>query len=215
MSVRLVLATRNAGKTHEIREILSGSTDARILSLDELGLEPTPDEDAVEAYDTFHENAVAKARFFARRTGLPTIADDAGLRVDALGGAPGVRTKRFALDAGRVPRPPEIPLDDLNNALLLERLAEVPAERRTAHFVCAAVLAWADRPVQAAVGTCSGRIGIAARGSHGFGYDPVFLVPELDRTFGELGAPEKNARSHRARAFRGLATVLRSQAGTA
>lgn len=210
MQMRLVLGTRNTGKVREIREILDGVTPARIVSLDELGLEPTPDEEAAERYSTFCENAAAKAYLFADRTGLPAVADDSGLRVDALDGAPGVRTKRFALDAGHVPRPPQSTLDELNNALLLERLAAVPAERRTAHFICAAALAFPGRRPQAAVGACSGRIALAARGSRGFGYDPVFLLPALDMTFGELPEAEKNARSHRARAFRALAALLRS-----
>jgi XTP/dITP diphosphohydrolase len=206
--MRVALATRSTHKAREIRDLLSRVThaipDLQLLSLDELGIPPGPDEDDIEAFDTFRENAVAKARYFAQRAGVPTIADDSGLSVAALGGAPGVRSKRFS---GRTDLSGDA-LDEANNALLLERLRGVPPGQRAAHYVCAAALAFPSGAVYTALGVCSGEIALAPRGTGGFGYDPLFIVPELGATFGELPPEEKNRRSHRARAFRALAAEL-------
>lgn len=199
----LLLATRSAHKAREIAQILA-LLELAIVMLDELGLDPTPEEETIEVYDTFRANAVAKARFFAARLQRPALADDSGLRVDALNGAPGVRTKRFS---GRDDLEGRA-LDDANNALLLEKLAGVPEERRGARYVCSAAVAWPDGRTLATAGTVAGRIAAEPRGEGGFGYDPLFHVPELDARFAEVSAERKNAISHRARAFRALAAVL-------
>jgi XTP/dITP diphosphohydrolase len=206
----LVLATRSADKAREIRAILAGARHP-ILTLEETGLAYDPAEEAVEDADTFLGNARAKARYYAARTGRPVVADDSGLVVDALDGAPGVYSKRFSGRADLA----GLALDRANNDLLLLRLQGVPEERRTARYVCAAVLAWPGdpRPPLAAIGTCEGLIATAASGDGGFGYDPLFLVPELGATFGTLPADEKNRRSHRGRAFRALAGLIADEPG--
>jgi XTP/dITP diphosphohydrolase len=199
----LLLATRSADKLREIRAILAGSAALRLVSLADLGIGESAEEEAIEAFDTFRENAQAKAAHFARLTGATTLADDSGLMVDALDGAPGVRSKRFsgAAAAG-------IELDRANNAELLRRLAGVPPERRAARYVCAAALATPDGVNFTGMGTCSGLILEAPAGSGGFGYDPLFYLPELGATFAEVDAAEKHRRSHRARAFRALVAML-------
>jgi XTP/dITP diphosphohydrolase len=199
----LLLATRSAHKAREIGQILA-PIDLAVVTLAELGVEPRPEEDRIEAFDTFRANAVAKARYFSERLGRVTLADDSGLRVDALDGEPGVRTKRFS---GRSDLEGAA-LDRANNALLLERLEDVPDDRRGARYVCCAAVAWPDGRALAAVGTVSGRIATEGRGTGGFGYDPLFHVPALDARFAEVPAPVKNAISHRARAFRAIAATL-------
>jgi XTP/dITP diphosphohydrolase len=163
--------------------------------LNELGLEPTPSEKELERFDTFAANALAKARHFRDRSGLPTLADDSGLRVDALGGAPGVRSRRFAPAELQA----ELGIDAANNHYLLEQLRAVPHERRTAHFVCtvAVALPGAERVF---AGRVDGLILEAARGTGGFGYDPLFFVPELGQTLAEIPRSEKNRLSHRGKA---------------
>lgn len=199
----LLLATRSAHKAREIAQILA-PLRIDIVTLDDLGLEPVPEEEDIEAYDTFTANAVAKARYFAGRLGRIAVADDSGLRVDALGGAPGIRTRRFS---GRTDLQGQ-PLDDANNALLLEKLDGVPEPERGARYVCAAAIAWPDGRSFTTTGTVSGRIARDASGEGGFGYDPLFHVPELGARFAEVPAERKNAISHRARAFRALAVAL-------
>src|SRR5688572_25019530 len=135
-----VLASRSADKAREIRDILKQSRRVTILSLDDAGVPPSDDEDHIEAFDTFLANAHAKATHFIRITGTPTIADDSGISVDALHGAPGVRSKRFANVPGLSGRP----LDQANNRLLLDQLQAVPATQRTAHYTCAAVAHFPD-----------------------------------------------------------------------
>lgn len=201
----LVLATRSRHKVAEIQRIL-GPLHLTVETLADLGLPPVPEEDQIEVHDTFHANAVAKARWFAHRTGRITLSDDSGLRVDALHGRPGVHTKRFS---GRHDLDGQ-PLDDANNRLLLERLHGVPAERRGARYVCCAAIAWPDGRAVTAIGTVEGRIATEPRGGEGFGYDPLFHVPALDARFAEVPAAIKNAMSHRARAFRALAARLAS-----
>jgi XTP/dITP diphosphohydrolase len=201
---RLLVATRSSHKLRELRELLDlRRTD--LLSLDDLGIPDDPIEDGA----TFETNAAIKARFGARRSGLPTLADDSGLEVDALGGGPGVRTRRYA---------GELATDADNNAKLLEALRGVPPERRGARYVCVLALAQpvaAGRlgglPVIAARGTCRGRIATEPRGSGGFGYDPIFeptSEPPGGRTLGLWSPAEKLAISHRARAARRLAPRL-------
>jgi XTP/dITP diphosphohydrolase len=202
----LLLATRSRDKVREIREILDGSVARRLLSLNDLGLTPLPEEDNVEAFHTFHENAIAKARFFASLTGLPTVADDSGICVDALSGEPGVRSKRFAARPGLH----GLELDRANNAELLDRLRSVPAQDRTAHYLCAAAFVEPNGSAAeiVALGTVRGRLLDQERGQGGFGYDPLFLLPHLGRTFAEIDQ-EKRFLSHRSRAFRALAVFLR------
>jgi len=199
--MRVLLATRSGDKAREIREILASVPGLTLLTLSDLGIEPDAAEEELEALETFQENAAAKARHFARLTSLPVLADDSGLRVDALGGAPGVRTKRFSGRTDLIGRD----LDEANNLVLLERLRGVPPEARGARYVCAAVLAFPDGRIVAGLGSCRGEIATAPRGTGGFGYDPLFYVPALGRTFAEVSAQEKNRISHRSRAFRALA----------
>lgn len=199
----LLLATRSHHKAGEIRRILE-RLDIDVVTLDQLDIDPSPDEDEIEVHDTFQENALAKARYFARRLQRPAMADDSGLRVDALDGAPGVRTKRFS---GRADLDGQ-PLDDANNALLLETLRDVPASERGARYVCVAAIAWPDGRSLTATGTVAGSITTSLAGAEGFGYDPLFHVPALGARFSEVTAAAKSAISHRARAFRALATAL-------
>ena len=150
---------------------------------------------------------MAKARYFAERSGLPTVADDSGIEVDALDGAPGVHSARFAIEAGRV-APGQHP-DDANNALLLERLRDVPEAARTARYRCVvAHLDTATAPPEVVEAACEGRILTAPAGTGGFGYDPLFLSTELGRGFGEVPSAMKHRVSHRGRAFRALIEVL-------
>ena len=199
----LVFATRNRGKLVELRHLLPNNV---VLSIDEaqqqLGvIIDEVDEDA----DTFVGNAAKKARAVAAATGLPALADDSGLCVDALAGAPGVYSARFAGPNAD---------DAANNAKLLRELAAVPPAQRTAHFCCALVLADSRGPLGDAIisadGTCAGEILRAARGSAGFGYDPLFLVTALGQTFVELDVGRKSELSHRARAMRAIAPQLQA-----
>jgi len=206
----LLIATRSADKLAEIKAILGSSLNARLLTLQDVAIAPDPAEDAIEAYATFLENAVAKARYFARLSGLRVLADDSGLAVFALGGAPGVRSRRFAIDEGMVDREARgNELDEANNDLLLQKLAAKPDSVRTAHYVCAAACADPTRLLGSSVGTCSGRITHERIGMGGFGYDPLFLIPELGVTFAQLTPAQKNTRSHRAIAMRALVPLLR------
>lgn len=206
--MRLLLATRSVHKAGEIRRILSPVPDLELVSLDEAGVPETPEEEGLEPHDTFEANARSKAAWFQARTGLPTVADDSGLEVDALEGAPGVRSKRFA------PLPADVEgeaRDRANNEHLLERLEGVPPGRRGARYVCVAVLDAGEAHARAFRGEAPGEILEAPRGTGGFGYDPLFHDPELGRTFAEIPPAEKNARSHRGRAFRALAEHLRER----
>ncbi len=199
----LLLATRSTHKAGEIQRILG----LPLIGLQELGIAESPEEDALENADTFLGNARAKALYFTRRTGRITIADDSGLEVAALQQRPGVRTRRFAMDAGAADLSGTA-LDQANNALLLDCLKNTPPEQRAARYVCAAVLSTPDQQIFAALGTCTGEIATQPRGQGGFGYDPLFLLPDLNVTFAELTPEQKNMRSHRARAFRALATLF-------
>ena len=202
--MRLLVATRNPGKVRELRDILAAYPDIEIIGLEHLGVPESPEEDAVEAFETFEENALAKARYFAALTGALTLADDSGICVDALGGAPGVRSRRFA---GEVEARGEHQ-DEANNRHLLRLLADVPPEARTAQYVCAAALAGPPGWDDVFVGTCDGVVVDSPRGSGGFGYDPLFYLPDEGMTFGELPAERKREISHRARAVRAAAEAL-------
>lgn len=224
--MQCLVATRSQGKIREIRALLGVDHSLNLTTPDELGIEYASAEDAIERFDTFRENAMAKALYFAGLSGLPTIADDSGIAVSALGGAPGVRSKRFALDqrhtAGADDAGASIPhrnelsgeaLDQANNDLLLQRLHGIPPPRRGAHYACAVALAIPKEPILITIGTVSGMIATEPRGNAGFGYDPIFLVPELGLTFAEVPAAEKNRRSHRARAFNALRSQLSAALG--
>jgi XTP/dITP diphosphohydrolase len=202
--VKLLVATRNAGKVKEIHEILAAVPGVEVVGLAELDVPESPDEDDVEAFDTFEENALAKARYFAAKTGLPALADDSGICVDALGGAPGVRSRRFApVDEARGERQ-----DQANNRHLVQVLAEVPDERRTARYVCAVAIAWPGGDKLVRTGTCEGVVLREPRGAGGFGYDPLFYAEDAGRTFGEIPAERKHEISHRGRALRAIAQAL-------
>ena len=206
MASDLLVATRSLDKLDEIRAVVGTSKRTRMLTLRDLGIEPSPAEDDLEHFDTFVENALAKARYFAELTGMKTLADDSGLIVAALDGGPGVRTKRFAIDHGYVTSDVAgKPLDEANNRFLLEKLAGT-SDRR-AHYISAVALVDERRTITA-VGTCTGEITEVPRGSGGFGYDPLFYIPVLDKTFAELSMTQKNERSHRAVAMRAIATHL-------
>jgi XTP/dITP diphosphohydrolase len=198
----VVLATRNRGKLAEIVKLLGGGGGGdgagamTLVTIDELA----PGVDLIEDADTFEGNALAKARQAAAATGRPAIADDSGLEVDALGGAPGVYSARYA---GQ-------PSDDgRNNSKLLEALRGVADDRRTARYRCVAAFVDPARGIEITRdGACEGEILRAPRGSLGFGYDPLFLVPGLGKTMAELTIDEKNQLSHRAIAFRALAAAI-------
>lgn len=192
----LLLATRSAHKIAEIRRILPG---LELESLGEAGVHETPGEADLETAPTFLGNALAKARHFAARTGRGVLADDSGLRVDALGGRPGVRTRRLAVDEGDAERPD----DDANNRTLLRLLRDVAPGRRGAAYVCAAVFVAPDGTARSAIGVCRGTIVDVPRGEGGFGYDPLFELPD-GRVMAELTDAEKDAVSHRGRAIRAL-----------
>jgi XTP/dITP diphosphohydrolase len=179
-----------------------------VLFPEDAGLWESPVEDTLEVADTFEGNARRKAEHFARLSGLPTVADDSGLEVFALGGAPGVRSRRWAAATGTGPE-----LDAANNAELLRRLRGASDARRRARYRCVLVLLREpDAVPEVFEGVCAGRILEEPRGDGGFGYDPLFLSDELGRTFGEATATEKDAVSHRGRALRALADVLRAPA---
>jgi XTP/dITP diphosphohydrolase len=197
-----VLATRSAGKLRELRPIFA-EAGVRVVDLAEAGVAESPEEEAIECHETFEANALAKARwFFARCGGLDVIADDSGLALEALGGAPGVRSKRWS---GRGDLHGHA-LDQANNAQLLERLRGVVD--RSARFVCAA--AWCGaRGELVTLGEHAGRIVDSPSGAHGFGYDPYFVSDELGMTLADARTEEKRRVSHRGRAFDALVERLR------
>ncbi|HEU5262182.1 MAG TPA: RdgB/HAM1 family non-canonical purine NTP pyrophosphatase [Gemmatimonadales bacterium] len=207
--MKLLIATRNQSKTREIRDIFAG-LPFQLVFPPELYLERLPEEQDLEQGTSLAENAVAKARYFAKRSNLPTLAEDSGLEVDALDGAPGVFSARWSLMHGqeaRVQR--DGGLEAANNALLLERLAGVPDDQRTARYRC--VVAYVESAIakpELVEATCEGRILAEPRGSGGFGYDPFFFSSELQMTFAEAPLPAKQRVSHRGRAIRALIEVL-------
>lgn len=201
--MKLLVATRSPGKQAEVRTLFA-PTDIEVVFPDQVGVMATMAEDALELHDSFRGNALAKATYFTKKTGLPTVADDSGLEVFSLGGEPGVRSKRWAGAEGTVGS-----VDDANNAYLLRRLAGAVGPRRKARYRC--VLAYLKGPhalPEFFEGQCTGEITEAAVGAHGFGYDPLFRSDDLGRTFGEATSEEKHAVSHRGRAFAGLIQAL-------
>jgi len=196
---RVILATRNEHKVGELREILAEVCAE--LDVEIVGLNAYPEvPDVVEDGVTFAQNAELKALAAARATGIPALADDSGLAVDVLGGAPGIFSARWSGRHGD---------DRANLQLLLDQLSDVPDAHRGAAFVCAAVLALPDGRTVVEEGRFEGMLSREPHGSNGFGYDPILLVAGDTRTSAELSAAEKNARSHRGKAFRAMAPHLR------
>lgn len=192
--MQVVLATRNAGKLQELRRILA-PYDVELLGLDDV----IPYQPGPETEPTFAGNAIAKAREACEQTGLPAVADDSGLEVEALNGMPGVLSARWAGRHGD---------DRANLDLVLGQLADVPDDRRGARFVCAAAAALMDGQHVVVEGEMTGALLRAPRGDNGFGYDPVFVPTGETRTNAEMSAAEKDAISHRGKAFRALAPAL-------
>ena len=185
--IRLVVATGNAGKVREITRILDGVC-VEIVSLADFPSMPEPEETG----STFAENAAIKARYAVQHTGLPALADDSGLEVDALGGQPGIYSSRFAGPNAT---------DKERYELLLSLLADVPDDKRTARFKCAAALAFPSGELQMFEGVCEGVICKEPHGANGFGYDPVFFLPQYGLTMAEVGEDLKNEISHRGKAM--------------
>lgn len=195
----LYIATTNAGKLRDFATA-AGLTGVQIRPLP--GLREMPE--ATEDGDTFEANARSKAKHYSRHApGLWVLADDSGLEVDALGGAPGVRSARFAEDAGFV-SDPGMTTDQRNNNYLLQKLAGVSGELRTARYRCVLAVAQDGKTLQTATGAVEGTILTAPRGHGGFGYDPLFLLPELNLTMAEIGLNTKHGLSHRGLALRSL-----------
>jgi XTP/dITP diphosphohydrolase len=194
----LLVATRNEGKIEELAELLA-DVDVNWIGLAQLEELGTAIQTVAETGDSFRENAVLKAVGYARQSGLLTLADDSGLEVDALGGAPGVHTARFGGDGLT---------SEQRYRLLLSHMEGVPAAQRAARFRCVVTLASPEGLLESAEGSVSGSIATRPSGSGGFGYDPVFLVDGQGRTMAELPAALKNAISHRARAVMALKPAL-------
>lgn len=191
----LVLATTNQNKIREICQILDGQ-NLNIISMNDIPSLPEVEEDGF----TFEENARKKALTIAKLTGRLTLADDSGLVVDALNGRPGVLSARYSGDDATPAK---------NNEKLLHELEDVPVKKRTARFVCVIAIARPSGKVFVVEGECEGLIARELRGEQGFGYDPLFIVPDREKTFAELGAAEKNKISHRAIALENAAQILR------
>lgn len=198
---RLILATRNHGKLTELKAILAAAD----LHYDLVCADAYPDvPDVKETGVTFAENALLKAHALAQATGMPAVADDSGLCVDVLGGAPGIFSARWSGSHGD---------DRANLTLLLDQLSDIPDQHRAAHFTCAAALALPDGTERVVEGRLRGTLRHEPAGTHGFGYDPI-LQPDGDtRTCAEMSPEEKNEISHRGKAFRGMVPVLRELLG--
>lgn len=197
--IELLIATTNPAKFAEIQSFLK-NLPVTIRPLQSLGQWPTVVEDGA----TFEENALKKARRLARYSGCLTLADDSGLEVDALHGAPGIYSARYCGEDGN---------DDKNNEKLLKELKDIPEPERTARFVCALALCAADAPdgkEWLIRESCEGRIALARKGEHGFGYDPIFFFPPFGKTFGEIEREIKATVSHRGKALKKLAEMLPS-----
>jgi XTP/dITP diphosphohydrolase len=197
---RIVLATSNPGKVREFERLLAeGGLPLSVVGLAEVGLSAPP-----ETGVTFAENAILKARNAAVASGLPALADDSGLEVDGLAGAPGVYSARYAGEGAG---------DEANRQRLIAELARVPEAERTGRFRCAIAVALPDGTVETVEGACEGRLITEPRGTEGFGYDPLFFLPGRGRTLAELPLAEKNRISHRAQATARALPVLRRMLG--
>ena len=194
--MKVIMATGNADKVREIRQMLEGS-DIEIVSLKEAGI----DVQIEETGSTFDENAAIKAEFIRDLTGHVTIADDSGLEIDYLNGAPGIYSSRFMGEDTSY---------DIKNAAILEKLAGVPDEQRGARFVCAMAIAYPEGSTAICKGVMEGRIAHEIAGDEGFGYDPIFFLPERGCTSAQLYPTEKNIVSHRGKALRQAVLVLKS-----
>jgi XTP/dITP diphosphohydrolase len=191
---KLLLATNNRGKVQEYRDLLAG-IPCELVTPAQIGLKL----EVAETGSTYQENARLKAEAFAKASGLPALADDSGLEVDALDGEPGIRSSRYAGEGAK---------DTDRVHYLLNKLKNVPPEKRTARFRCVIALAFPEGKTVFYSGSCDGSITLSPRGNAGFGYDPVFYFPELKKTMAELPAAVKNQISHRARAAWKARTVL-------
>jgi XTP/dITP diphosphohydrolase len=201
--VKVLAATRSDGKQREIRRLVQG-TRLEIVFPDDIGIHEAPAEDLLELGGSFLSNARAKAEYFSRKSGLPTVADDSGLEVFALGGEPGVRSRRWAGVDGRADE-----VDAANNALLLRRLVGASETRRRARYRCVLVYYSHEGAIpQTFEGACGGRILEAPAGTQGFGYDPLFWSDDIGKSFGEATAEEKDGVSHRGKAFRAFVAAL-------
>jgi XTP/dITP diphosphohydrolase len=201
--VKLLVATRSRGKQREAQRLLEGS-GIEIVFPDQAGVGISSEEELLELHPTFEGNARAKAEYFHRRTGLPTVADDSGLEVFALGGEPGVRSKRWAGQDG-----PDHVVEKANNEFLLRRLLGAPPLKRKARYRCVLALVRGGKLLpEIFEGTCSGTIAEAPSGTGGFGYDPLFISDELGMTFGEAAPDAKDKVSHRGRAFAQLRAAI-------
>ena len=196
MSIDLVLATRNKKKLREIRELLA-DLDFNVLSVEDMAGVPEVEEDG----DTFEENARKKAAEVARITKKLTLADDSGLEIDRLDGRPGIHSARFA---------GEDATDEDRNNKVLDLLKDVPEAERTARFRCVIAIVSPDGQEEIVAGTREGRIAFKPRGSAGFGYDPLFIIPAYEKTYAELGQEKKNQISHRALALKKAKELLRT-----
>ena len=194
---KILLGSKNKGKIQEFQEAFQDS-QIEILSLNDFSDCP----DAPETGNSFEENASQKALFYQEFTGLPSLADDSGIEVDALGGAPGIYSARYAGEPAN---------DSANNQKLLENLEGIPSEKRTGRFVCVLALAKNGQIVQLSRGTAEGIVLEAPRGENGFGYDPLFFVPNLKKTMAELSITEKRQISHRGEALRKFVAWFKGQ----
>ena len=206
MALRLYAATTNPGKLRDFRTAAEAHS-LLIEPLPALATLPAPEENGA----TFQANATLKAVYYSRfAPGMLVVADDSGLEVDALNGAPGVRSARFAADSGLVDSPDANDNTDVwNNIVLLQRLSGVPEEKRTARYHCVLVAARDGLPFHTAHGSVEGLILTSPRGTGGFGYDPLFYLPNLDRTMAEIDLETKHSLSHRGRAIAALLPMLR------
>jgi XTP/dITP diphosphohydrolase len=191
---KIVVASNNRHKVNEIKEILKG-TGYTVISMSEEGIYTEPEENGL----TFADNALIKAKEIARHTDAIVLADDSGLSVDCLGGEPGVRSRRYS---------GEYSTDMENNTYLMEKVSNYKFEERTARFICCIAMIYPDKTTHIVQESCSGVIVLEPKGDNGFGYDPVFYIPHLDKTFAQLTMEEKNKISHRALALKRIREIL-------
>lgn len=194
---KLVIATRNKGKLSEIKRIFAGLDGLELISL--LDIKDAPD--IIEDGETFEENAIIKAKKISNFTGLPSLSDDSGLEVDALNGRPGVHSARYG-GAGIS--------DSDRNQKLLDELRSIDRDSRTARFICVVAIALPDGRKFTSSGKCEGLIATNPCGENGFGYDPVFFLPDFNKTMAQLTGEEKNRISHRAQALEGAESIIKS-----